>query len=75
MSALLHNQVTWIDFFNWELSQGIIFDPAWYLHKAELVTKNEMHKILEDRIPTRRPYVVLINKNKNLVILWVLSFP
>ena len=58
---------------HWELCKKLKFNHInkWYNHKHESILENEMHKIIWDiliqrnrPIPTRRPYLVLINKEK-----------
>ena len=51
------------------------------MHKPESVLESEMYKILwnfkiqmNHFIPGRRPEIVLIDKKKELAILWILLF-
>ena len=56
-----------------ELCKKFRFDHTnkWYMHNPESILENETHKILwdfeiqmDDLISTRRPDLVIVNKNK-----------
>ena len=54
------------------MSQRLKFHRSdkWYMHKPKSLLQNEMLKILSDHpIPTRRPFLVLINKIRTCHLL------
>ena len=67
-----------------ELCKKLKFDHVnkWHMHNLEFVLENETHKLLWDfviqtdrLISTRRPYLLIINKNKENIWIVDFSFP
>ena len=67
----------------WELYKKLKFDYSnkWYMHHTESVLVNDTHKLLWDfdikidhLIPTRRPDLIIIKKDRELAELCNLLF-